>query len=1085
MPQNTSPTLTLLKPEKTQNIFAKAQNLLSQKNYEQAIPLFKTAIEAFEASQDWEGFMEASYELVVAYRKEFRFSELEEVVDYILKIQEDKCLHLFLWKVRLYQEKGTALNLMGKAKEALQCFQIAQSIMEDNGILNSLFIGILLIKISSYVSTDNYKKAEQLLEKIAKWLEEEKDIEGNLIAKYHSKKGDLEFSLGKHKLAQQSYQEAHQLFSTQEIYQKTYCLIKIAKIQGIFGDKEHELSTYLKLANKYKSSHIKEDKYSLVKLFIDIGIAYNHLNDFKQALHYYENALLILEEISDRLYHIHFIILVNLGNVYTNSENLFGAQVVHSKQITLYEKAIEIGKEIFPEKSIFITQVYTNLAIVYGNLGDKDKALSYSQNSLVICRELLGENHSLTAFLYRYVGATLKVKNRYSEGLNSLYKALEIYKNKYGDTHIEVAMTYVNIASVFHKQKKLKTTLEFYQLAVAAFLPNYQETDFYHLPKIDNYLSVNSGLFLETLEDKICVLHEYFQVLKKHQYSEAIKALQASFDTCQLAIDCAQKTQQRFKTEYSKLSFVEIVPSLYELSIKIGLELFQHSKEPRILAAIFTAHESAKTLLLRSSMQENEAKIKASIDAELLEQEEKSKQLIETYLQKIEKEGTKGSKKDEIILRQYKKEHFNALQEYQVLIKKMEEKYPQYLQFKYDLQTVSVTALQRDLSENTVALSYFIGSEIGYIFVVTPDEYQVIPFEVPADFDQQIKGYLSSIHAQNWMDFTRQSYDLYCLLVKPIEDLIFDPFAQELRQLVILPSAALHYLPFETLIQRAAKSATPAFHQLDYLLNRFEIQYHYSATLYHQFLTQKRGSAVTINRPPKEHSIDFMGFAPIYTSDKEATQEALRNLASDYSRWATRSEALQDGTLAPLPFSEKEVQSIEGLFAQKGLNGQSFLYGTATKDHFKTLATNAKYLHIAAHGLTNDEFPKLSGIVFHPTENSTEIHDSVLSMGEMYQLRLQADLVVLSSCESGIGKLAKGEGMMAMNRSFLYAGAKNVIYTLFKVLDKPSSELCETLFEGILEGKSYGEALRQAKLALIQREDVDPKSWAGFVLLGA
>ena len=201
----------------------------------------------------------------------------------------------------------------------------------------------------------------------------------------------------------------------------------------------------------------------------------------------------------------------------------------------------------------------------------------------------------------------------------------------------------------------------------------------------------------------------------------------------------------------------------------------------------------------------------------------------------------------------------------------------------------------------------------------------------------------------------------------------------------------------------------------------------------------------------KPDSIDFLGFAPIYTSDKEATQEALRGLAEDYSRWATRSDALQDGTLAPLPFSEKEVENIEALFAEKGLKGQSLLYDTATKDHFKSLASNAKYLHIAAHGLTNDEYPKLSGIVFHPDEKATEIHDSVLSMGEMYQLQLQADLVVLSSCESGIGKLAKGEGMMAINRGFLYAGAKNVIYTLFKVLDKPSSELCEALFEEILE----------------------------------
>ncbi|MGB0931643.1 MAG: CHAT domain-containing protein, partial [Chitinophagales bacterium] len=81
--------------------------------------------------------------------------------------------------------------------------------------------------------------------------------------------------------------------------------------------------------------------------------------------------------------------------------------------------------------------------------------------------------------------------------------------------------------------------------------------------------------------------------------------------------------------------------------------------------------------------------------------------------------------------------------------------------------------------------------------------------------------------------------------------------------------------------------------------------------------------------------------------------------------------------------------------------------------------------------------------------------------------------------------LAKGEGMMSINRGFLYAGAKNVVYTLFKVLDKPSSELCQAFFAEVLEGKSYSEALRLAKLQLIQQKDLDPKSWCGFVLLGA
>ena len=109
--------------------------------------------------------------------------------------------------------------------------------------------------------------------------------------------------------------------------------------------------------------------------------------------------------------------------------------------------------------------------------------------------------------------------------------------------------------------------------------------------------------------------------------------------------------------------------------------------------------------------------------------------------------------------------------------------------------------------------------------------------------------------------------------------------------------------------------------------------------------------------------------------------------------------------------------------------------------------------------------------------NGEPITDCILSMEETYHLNLQADLVVLSSCESGIGQLAKGEGMMAVNRGFLYAGAKNVVSTLFKVYDEPSSRLTQYLFEGILEGVEANLALRSAKLRLLKEGKVDVMIW--------
>ncbi len=118
------------------------------------------------------------------------------------------------------------------------------------------------------------------------------------------------------------------------------------------------------------------------------------------------------------------------------------------------------------------------------------------------------------------------------------------------------------------------------------------------------------------------------------------------------------------------------------------------------------------------------------------------------------------------------------------------------------------------------------------------------------------------------------------------------------------------------------------------------------------------------------------------------------------------------------------------------------------------------------------------------SSSAIESDDFLLHTSETYHLNLNADLVVLSSCESGVGELKVGEGMMALNRGFLYAGAGNIVYSLFKVPQDSTSQLTQTLFRYILEGESYASALRKAKLELIADEMMEPMDWAGFALVG-
>ena len=145
-----------------------------------------------------------------------------------------------------------------------------------------------------------------------------------------------------------------------------------------------------------------------------------------------------------------------------------------------------------------------------------------------------------------------------------------------------------------------------------------------------------------------------------------------------------------------------------------------------------------------------------------------------------------------------------------------------------------------------------------------------------------------------------------------------------------------------------------------------------------------------------------------------------------------------------------------------------------------------KYVHIAGHSFADLENPKFSGIAcYDQKELTSDSNDGTLYTGEIYNISSKADLVTLSSCESGYGKLEKTEGLLGLNRAFIYAGAPNVVFSLWKVYDKVSASMMTDFYGNILEGKSYSASLRAAKLKLLEKEETaSPHFWSPFLLIG-
>ncbi|MFK7905611.1 MAG: CHAT domain-containing protein [Chitinophagales bacterium] len=861
-----------------------------------------------------------------------------------------------------------------------------------------------------------------------------------------------------------------------------------------------------KKAIKYFKEGLSYGEETLEANFIgNIGNCYGRLKDHAREMLFYKRALELrkkkLRDNHPDIAHSYR----NIGFCYLDLEQANNA-------IKPFQKALEILLKNFDEAHREVNLTYQGLGRAFSILGDYPAAIQYHQKASTYQPESVDNNNLLIAANLSSMAFAYEKSNQIDEAIYCYQTAQEHRLNRFGSVHPSVTSNFIALSECYSIKKDYTEAFVYIQKALQSL---------FHLPiSLDVYaplpsmVSISDWGLLDVLSAKGKHLLTYYKTESNQQ-----KDLQAAFDTyfnIQLLINRIQKS---YRTENSNLLFSNRALVVYSKSIETALNM------PNQGAFAFTSSEKAKAHLLLSSIQDNKAKIVSTIPDDLL-QKEKQLKIELTYLEKsIKKEEAKGDKRNEKLLKNWESEFFNYHQKYIQLLQQLEADYPDYYQLKYNTQTATPTELQSVLAENQVVISYFVGEEKLYIFVVTEDEFEVLDLQLPNDFEVLIEDFIVALTQHQFAVFTEKGGQLNQLLIAPIRDFIVDDFGfdEELKQVFVIPHGVLSYVPFEALIEAKplSRSATVdnslnknSWSGLDYLINHCEISYHYSATLLYRHLIKKKNQEEIPN--------SFAGFAPIYDTGVPSKSTAanlsaseqttvLQQSAKEMQTWATRSDAIRsDGTWVSLPHSETEAKGIAQLFEGKGLKSEVFLRNKASKEGFSDAAKRFKFLLVAAHGLVNDEKTALSGLVFYPSEGSenreegsdrqdeiddsafptyrlshpTSQTDSVLSMEETHHLDLQADLVVLSSCESGIGTLHKGEGMMAVNRGFLAAGANNVVSTLFKVYDKPSSLLTQYLFEAILKGDSYRTALRKAKLQLLEIEGVSPKSWCGFVLIG-
>ncbi len=864
------------------------------------------------------------------------------------------------------------------------------------------------------------------------------------------------------------------------------------------------LKVYFRLLDKQKSISPKDRKLhkSISHTYNNIALVYREKGELIKALDIFKKSLTILLETKDPN---DSQISSQIADRYKNIGSLYMDIGDYFKSLEYYKKALNITLKTIGEKHPSTASIYNNIATVFKYLGDNEKSIAAYKKALNIQYQTLRKNHPDIAITHNNIGnlyfakknyllaeheykEALKVfkanftdnnikisncynnlgevyikMNKYNLAFKFLRKAISINKNIFGNKHYNLGKSYLLLGELYTVQKKYFDALIQFQNAIISNVSNFHSMDYNENPKPKIIVASNS--LLEAIKAKAFLLDKYFT---------SINDKKASFSTYDLAIQIIDKIRTGYKSEGSKLFLGEQTREVFEGAISVALELYNLTGKEIYKRKAFEFSEKSKAAVLSNSLQESFAENFSGIPKKLRDKEYDLRVDLSYYETELQKEKTKKENTDSTKIMEFENKFFDLKQEYDRFITNLEKNYPRYYSLKYKTDVVPLTELQNSLDKNTSLLEYFVGDSTVYIFVISKNDFNVRSFPKTDNFEKLCKDYYFSLKQNDKKNFFKTSSKLQKILIEPIKEKLKE-------KIVIIPDGILHFVPFESFVNNSSNLITKDLSGLDYLIKHFDISYNYSAKLFvNNLKSVSKGKG-------------FIGFAPVFKTENNSNFIAERNyrfvksleIDSNKINDDFRSVTIDGKTFNELPYSETEINSIVNLFKQKGKKAIGYFNNKANEKNFKTDCKNYKYVHIATHGLVNGKNPKLSGLIFAQSSNSDDNEDGILYSAETYNLNLNADLVVLSSCKSGIGKIIKGEGMMALTRGFLYSGARNILTSLWNISDKTTKDLMIEFYKNIINGKNYSNALRNAKLKIMnKKETAFPGNWSGFVLIG-
>lgn len=745
-----------------------------------------------------------------------------------------------------------------------------------------------------------------------------------------------------------------------------------------------------------------------------------------------------------------------LATIYSNLGDLHREMGNFAQSLIAYQKSIVYRRQA--GSTIRTSSTLNDIGNLYTYLGDSEKALSYYRQSFDIIKHL--DAPSDKASRYNNIAARLWVLGQRDEAVTSYQKALEL-RRKVGNP-VSIANSLLHLALVERSREDYDTAFRYVRraLSIADSMKNYPlMVDAYQslgntYSDVAQYRealnSYRKGWKTSKLVSRQKQLSPLTYLAKTHHSIESDSALWYG----QKAIDIIEQGR-------SKAGAVSGLKSSYfrqfsDFYIDMASWTLTYNGNP---AQAYRYVEAAKARSLSDELVQASERIDEALPEEARLKRNRMLKSLDSLYSRLDR--TADSDRQEELRQQIRTAELN----YAAFENRLASDYAGYKQLEMS-EPISLARAREITPAGTAVLEFAVSSDHLISFLITKDGVTAHQISLDGAEAPNLTELVVNFKDAILSNAQKSELDFHS---RPLYELLIDPFEDELvgiSKLIIVPDGALAYLPFEAISQNAG-----------YLIEDYTIKYLPSLT-----------SLTLLKEPDDNYSKELLAVAGSGTEQNSASE--FRPSSSFYA----------------LPSTLMEVDSIASHFNEVTTLKEGQVTESTLK---KQLENRYRFIHLAAHGIIDEENPALSGLVL-STSGGLEVsseEDGLLKSSEIYRLNLNSEMVVLSACNTGLGKMVEGEGMLGLQRSFFYAGSSSVVVSLWSVYDRSTAYMMNEFYKSLLRAKEeqgwsdrflrwigwdqsipYGAkagAMREAKLKMINHPLFNhPVNWAPFIVVG-